>query len=176
MSSHHCKNSFPKTIFTSFFEKNCKFLLPWSHRMHKPSSQCIEKHIWIFRLTLARIQAAPFESCPAKTERTKTNKQAHSCSLCCKALGIFEQAWFLLQTQVRALIHSFCLSFWLNIVREYRDFFGTRLMTYPRCPRKCRTGDSWQAQLVVNRSSWDYLSWWHCCHVLECFVLCCLIL
>ena len=181
VSSHHCKgSSFPYNSPFLLFRKIWKFSPHWYPLAAKCTSSPTlhrEAHIWIFRLTLARIQAAPFESCPAKTERGKTNKQTHNCFPCSKIWDISEQAWFLLQTQVKALIHSFSLSFLLNIVREYRDLGGgTWLTTYPRCPRKCRTGNSWQAQLVVNGSSWDYLSWWHCCHVLECFVLCCLIL
>lgn len=180
VSSHHCKAlPFPTTTFSFFLEKiinYCLINILWQQSAQASPMLHTEKNILISRLTLARIQAAPFESCPAKTGRGKTNKQTHNCFLCWKILAVSEQAWFLLQRQVKALIYSFNLSFLLNSVREYRDFFGTQLTTYPRCPRKCRTGNSWQAQLVVNSSSWDYLSWWHCCHVLECFVLCCLIL
>lgn len=166
--------SFPKTVFTSFLENFssscCPDLIECTNHPSYLRNIFEFSDLLLWGSRLPRLNHAR----PKLKEEKQTGPQLFF--LLEVTLGIFEQAWFLLQTQIKVLIRSFRLSFWLSIVREYKDFFGTQLMTYPRCPRKCRTGNSWQAQLVVNSSSWNYLSWWHCCHVLECFVLCCLIL
>lgn len=133
----------PTTIFSSFSEKFASLvsLISSGSKEHKPAPHRIKRHIFIFRLTLVRIQAAPFESCPAKTERGKQTDRLTIVFFVERFLDISERARSLLQTQEKALIHSFSLGFLLNIAREHRDFGGGLANNLPQVPREMWDGE-----------------------------------
>jgi len=109
----------PTTTFPSFW-KMCKLLQDWYPVAAKHPTLHIETH-YSFQTYSCEDPGCPVWIMPGQNWKKK-NKQTNTCFPCWKVWDISEQARFLLQRQVKALIHSLSLTFLLNSVREYRGF------------------------------------------------------